>query len=1232
MSDRTFRDARTRASRSGRRSGLRLHAERLEPRSLLNGAWAGYGGNAQHTALSTVASQPLEAIRWSAPIDLNPVLSGEVLYAHYGTPAITTAGTLLMPVKTTATGDFVIQGRNERNGTLLWSIPTNYVVPASAWFPSFGMGLNAAEGLAVPAIGGKVAMIDAPDSPNATISRTLIFYGQANYDQNPSAYDSKVFITTPITGDSAGNIYFGYKVNGSTPMGLQSGIARIAADGTSTYVAATTAASDANINQVAMNSAPALSNDGKTLYVSVSNGSFGYLVALNSTTLATQNKVLLKDPKSGANATVIDISTASPLVGPDGDVYYGVLGNTNGSRGWLTHFNKDLSVQKTSGAFGWDDTQSIVPASMVPSYTGTSSYLLMSKYNNYAGSGDGVNRIAILDPNHTSIDPISGFAAMTPVLSLAGPTPDDEQTANYPFAVKEWCINTAVVDPATKSVLVNSEDGKIYRWDLTTNTFSQVVDLTEGRAEAYTPTFIGPDGAVFAINDAILFAIGAAAPTGAADAYSTSEDGALTVAAPGVLGNDHGGAGMPLTVAVTAAPSHGTLALNPNGSFLYTPTPLYHGPDNFSYTVSDGGLVSAPVTVALTVLPVNHAPTAAIESYAIAEDGTLTVPVATGVLLNDSDIDAGTTLSAQLVASPAHGLLSLRADGSFVYVPTPLYIGSDSFSYRAFDGSAVSATTTVTLSVTAIPHAPTAVADAYTIAENGMLSPVAPGVLANDSDVDPNTTLTVSVVANPTHGTLTLRANGSFDYVPFANYNGTDTFTYKASDGALSSADTKVTITVTPVNTAPVAVADAYEGRENQPLAIFAPSGVLANDSDGDPGTTLTASLVTGPLHGALSLNADGSFLYTPASFFFGNDTFTYRVTDGQFEVQANATIHIGQVNQPPVVAATQVSIVQGRAPGSGYTVATFTDVDNQPSAQYQATIDWGDGSPVQAGTVVAAGAGAYSVVAGHIYDIVGAYPVRVTVTDLAGGASSAYTIARVASLGITTSGAIVISGNHAADGALITNVKTPTIAGTAPAGFVVQVFAKARSTGANSLVGQAVATATNTFSILASAIPDGSYDLSITAVTQVPGSSLSFSATAGAILVDTVAPVQTSATVTTDKGKATLVFTDKGAGLASASGLSNASFQVVQKQRKKNVNVPVTAVDASGFATNGTLTLTLKGGRKLPKGTYVVTVSPGAIKDLAGNAFGGASIAKVRMIRGVSHVRSFLFGTGGRA
>jgi len=142
---------------------------------------------------------------------------------------------------------------------------------------------------------------------------------------------------------------------------------------------------------------------------------------------------------------------------------------------------------------------------MVYSYRGQSSYLLMSKYNNYkgVGSGDGLNKIAILDPNGTETDPVTGVTVMKEVLTIAGPTPD-----GAPPAVKEWCINSAVVDPATKSVLANSEDGKLYRWDLSSNTLSQSVVLTPGLGEAYTPTVIGVDGTVYAINNATLFAVG----------------------------------------------------------------------------------------------------------------------------------------------------------------------------------------------------------------------------------------------------------------------------------------------------------------------------------------------------------------------------------------------------------------------------------------------------------------------------------------------------------------------------------------------------------------------------------------------------------------------------------------------------------------------------------------------------------------------------------------------------
>jgi hypothetical protein len=93
---------------------------------------------------------------------------------------------------------------------------------------------------------------------------------------------------------------------------------------------------------------------------------------------------------------------------------------------------------------------------------------------------------------------------MNEVLTIKGVTPDP----NFPGGVREWCINTAAVDGPGKSVLVNSEDGKLYRWDLTTNSFSQVITLSSGIGEAYTPTVIGTDGTGFAINDAVLFAIG----------------------------------------------------------------------------------------------------------------------------------------------------------------------------------------------------------------------------------------------------------------------------------------------------------------------------------------------------------------------------------------------------------------------------------------------------------------------------------------------------------------------------------------------------------------------------------------------------------------------------------------------------------------------------------------------------------------------------------------------------
>jgi VCBS repeat-containing protein len=195
------------------------------------------------------------------------------------------------------------------------------------------------------------------------------------------------------------------------------------------------------------------------------------------------------------------------------------------------------------------------------------------------------------------------------------------------------------------------------------------------------------------------------APVAAGDAFSTAEDTVLTVPAPGVLGNDADPDGDPLTTVLVSGPSHGSLTLNPNGSFSYTPAADYAGGDSFSYRASDGTLTSNVATVTLTITGANDAPVAAGDAVSTAEDTALTVP-APGVLGNDADPD-GDPLTAVLVSGPSDGSLTLNGNGSFSYTPAADYAGGDSFSYRASDGTLTSNPATVAISVTAANDAPT---------------------------------------------------------------------------------------------------------------------------------------------------------------------------------------------------------------------------------------------------------------------------------------------------------------------------------------------------------------------------------------------------------------------------------------------------------------------------------------------------------------------------------------------
>jgi VCBS repeat-containing protein len=298
----------------------------------------------------------------------------------------------------------------------------------------------------------------------------------------------------------------------------------------------------------------------------------------------------------------------------------------------------------------------------------------------------------------------------------------------------------------------------------------------------------------------------------------------------------------------------------------------------------------------------NDPPVAANDAYTVAEGGTLNVP-APGVLGNDVDPE-GQPITAILVTGPLHASsFALNSDGSFTYVHDGSETTTDSFTYKANDGSLDSNVATVNITITPVNDAPVAVNDAYSVNEDTTLNVAAPGVLANDSDPD-GPTATAVLVSGPSNASVfALNADGSFTYKGNTNFNGSDSFTYRRSDSLLLSNVATVNITVVAVNDAPVAVNDAYSTNEDTPLTVSAP-GVLGNDTDVDS-PSLTAVLVSGPSNAlSFTLNANGSFNYTPNPNFNGTDSFTYQANDGSLNSNvATVTITVNAVNDAPVAA-----------------------------------------------------------------------------------------------------------------------------------------------------------------------------------------------------------------------------------------------------------------------------------------------------------------------------------------
>ena len=345
-----------------------------------------------------------------------------------------------------------------------------------------------------------------------------------------------------------------------------------------------------------------------------------------------------------------------------------------------------------------------------------------------------------------------------------------------------------------------------------------------------------------------------------------------------VLNNDTDPDGDTLNVISVTQGSNGSVSQSGN-SFTYTPNANYNGSDSFTYTIGDGNGGSDSATVNLTITPVNDNPIANDDSASTSEDTAVTV----NLINNDDDID-GDNLFIQSVTDGANGSVTNNGNGTVTYTPNNGFFGSDTFIYAVSDGTA-SDTAQVSVNITEVTRPPVAVDDSSTISEDGQA--VIP-VLDNDSDPDGDL-LSIQSFTQGTHGSVA-RNGESIIYTPSQNYNGRDSFTYTINDGTGLTDTATVRITITAVNDNPVANSDSASVLQGESVIV----NVIANDSDID-GDRLFISQVSNPLNGTVINNGNGTISYTPFATFFGEDSFTYTVSDGSLTDTATVKVTVDE-------------------------------------------------------------------------------------------------------------------------------------------------------------------------------------------------------------------------------------------------------------------------------------------------------------------------------------------------
>jgi large repetitive protein len=452
---------------------------------------------------------------------------------------------------------------------------------------------------------------------------------------------------------------------------------------------------------------------------------------------------------------------------------------------------------------------------------------------------------------------------------------------------------------------------------------------TNGTTVTYTPdpnfhgddsfTYIGTndDGPSAPATVAVHVTSVDDAPVANDDSDSTNEGQSVDI---DVLANDTDIDSGSLTInpGSVSDPPHGS-AFVVAGKIRYTPNLNYNGTDSFTYRADDGPLLSNAATVVVTIAAVDDAPVANNDTDTTAEDTADDIDV----LANDTDVDdVHSSLTISSLSNPPHGTATIVA-GKVHYVPNANYHGADSFTYKANDGTLLSNTATVSITVTSVNDSPTAVDDFVTVDEDD--TPTLITVRSNDTDPDGDT-LSVTGVTQGGKGAVTFTSTG-VTYVPTHDLNGTDTFNYTISDGHGGTDVGTVHVTISPVNDAPIAVADAVTTPEDTATDI----DVLANDTDVD-NDSLTISDPGTPVHGTASV-VGGKVRYTPGQDYDGSDTLTYTVSDGHGGSDTAAvTITVSAVDDAPVAVDDSYVVTEDATLAAPLNVlVNDTDVDSSP-------------------------------------------------------------------------------------------------------------------------------------------------------------------------------------------------------------------------------------------------------------------------------------------------------------